>query len=156
MAIGVNSLSCPIWPKPLGSWWGVRHGLLPLLIDGAVARQIAALFQIAVEQLVGDAGGLGQTGIKQLLHLVIGLQIADEAADGEADADQGQDAGEQEAADGADATHGAGYPLAARDIELGHYVADAADVADELGEELLAQVVDVHLHRVALGPSSQP
>ena len=87
------------------------HGLLPLLVDGPVAGQFAALLQITAEQLVGDAGGLGETGIEQLFHLVVGFQVADEAADGQAEADQGQDAGEQEAANGADATHRAGIPL---------------------------------------------
>ena len=87
-------------------------GLHPLLVHGAVARQLAALLEIAAEQLVGDAGGLGETGIKQLFHFVVGLQVADKAADGEAEADQGQDAGEQETADGTDTAHGAEAPLA--------------------------------------------
>ena len=87
-------------------------GLHPLLVHGAVARQLAALLEIAAEQLVGDAAGLGETGIKQLFHFVVGLQVADKAADGEAEADQGQDAGEQETADGTDTAHGAEAPLA--------------------------------------------
>ncbi len=83
----------------------IRVVLLPVLIDGTVGGQFAILLQITAEQLVGDAGGLGETGIEQLLHLVVGLQITDEGADGQAGADQRQDAGEQEAADGAGTRH---------------------------------------------------
>ena len=41
-------------------------------------------------------------------------------------------------------------------VQAGDYVADPADITDEVAVELLAQVVNMHLHRVALGPSSQP
>ncbi len=83
----------------------LRVALLPLLIDGAVGGQLAVLFQIAAEQLVGDAGRLGEPCIEQLLHFVARFQIADEGADGQAGADQRQDAGEQKAADGAGTRH---------------------------------------------------
>ena len=92
---------------------GVAAGVLlgPVLVEGAIGGQCLGLLEVVGQQLVGDAGRLGKTGIKQLLHLVARLQITDEGAEGQADADQGQYAGEQEAADGAGAVHGADASL---------------------------------------------
>ncbi len=86
----------------------VRVVLFPLFIDGAVGGQGAVLIQIAAEQLVGDAGGLSETSIEQLLHLVARLQITDKGADGQAGTHQRQYAGEQKAADGAGVIHAKG------------------------------------------------
>ncbi len=67
---------------------------LPLLIDGAVGGQLPLLGHIAGQQLVGDARRLGEAGIKQLLHFVARLHVADKGADGETQTHQRQDTGE--------------------------------------------------------------
>ncbi len=84
---------------------------LPLLIDGAVGGQLPLLGHVAGQQLVGDAGRLGEAGIKQLLHFVARLHVADKGADGKTQAHQRQDTGEQKAANGAGTFHRAGVRL---------------------------------------------